>query len=233
MAFAKDLISVAVRRALFKTPLKPALLHRYEYFFWPRELAFLCGQLEKTIDVPGSILEIGCARGATTVFLNKHIDCLELWDLKCPLEKAYVCIDTFAGFVKEHVEHEQRERGWSEELYDDFRLNDVSWFEAMLRQNEVKRARAIQADAAEFDYRSLGPLSFVLLDVDLYLPIIRSLPKIYEMLSPGGILIVDDCQPTQKYDGARQAYIEFIRNLGLPERYEHRKFGMIEKPATA
>src|SRR5437762_1498413 len=59
-----------IRRILFQTPLRPSLLYRYEYFFWPRELAFLCDQLAATLEVEGHFVEIGCARGATTVFLN-------------------------------------------------------------------------------------------------------------------------------------------------------------------
>jgi O-methyltransferase len=225
----KKSISRLVRNLLHATPLKSALQHRYEYFFWPRELNFLCEQIAASLDVPGSFLEVGCARGATSVFLNKHLDCLERWDGITPIDKTYYCLDTFSGFVDSHVEHERKEGFHRDENYTEFDLNDEKWFKFMLVQNEVTRTRVIKADAAAFDYSAIGPFCFVLLDVDLYLAIAGALPGIYEQLSPGGVLIVDDCQSNGRYDGARQAYVEFVKSIGEPEHYEHRKFGMIFK----
>ena len=69
--------------------------------------------------------------------------------------------------------------------------------------------RALIADAAKFDYASLGPIAFCLLDVDLYIPTREALPKIYKQLSPGGVMIIDDCKPGGDWDGALQAYQEY------------------------
>jgi hypothetical protein len=65
-----------------------------------------------------------------------------------------------------------------------------------------------------------------LLDVDLYIPIRDSLPKIYAAMSPGGVLIVDDCQPNELWDGAIQAYEEFIKEKGIPQEIAFDKLGM-------
>jgi O-methyltransferase len=218
-----------LRRLALKSPFRRNFLHNYEYFFWPSELNFLCTELEQSLPAPGIVIEIGCASGATTVFLNKHMDWMQKWALNPHVEaKKYLCLDTFAGFLPSHVEHEQKVRGKSN-AFQDYRVNDVSWFREMLLVNDVTRVTPIQTDAAIFDYRQHAPICFALLDVDLYVPTQAALPRIYEVLSPGGVIIVDDCQENQKYDGARQAYLEFMASIGREAEISHRKFGLIRK----
>jgi hypothetical protein len=59
---------------------------------------------------------------------------------------------------------------------------------------------SIDCDPAEFDFASVGPIAFALLDVDLYVPMAAILPKLYENLSPGGMILVDDCMPHAHWD---------------------------------
>jgi len=218
----------ALKDVQFRTPLRKHLFYRYEYFFHPAELAFLCNSLEETAEVPGDIVEIGCAQGASTVFLNKHRQWLESQD-RFSTEKIYTCIDTFAGFTSEDIEYEENERGKKGETYDQFRINDIRWFDTMLEFNRIDRIKTIEADAGKFDYPTLKHLSFGLLDVDLYTPIREALKGCYPLLSEGGILIVDDCKPEQKWDGAYQAYQEFREEIGADEEIHFDKFGLIRK----
>jgi hypothetical protein len=67
--------------------------------FDPEQLMFLAKCVSNTALIPGAYLEIGCARGATTVFLKKWMTC-------AGIAKRYVAIDTFAGFPKEQVDYE-------------------------------------------------------------------------------------------------------------------------------
>ena len=60
-----------------------------------------------------------------------------------------------------------------------------------MQDNGITRVTSTQADVNKFDLRTLGPLSFVLFDVDLYRPMKKGLPELYEMLSPGGIMVLD------------------------------------------
>ncbi len=78
----------AVKSAAYYTPLQKLFVHRYTYMFSPERLFFLCQRLTDTKGMPGPVLEIGCAYGQTTVFLNRHLDCLED-------SRQYICIDTF------------------------------------------------------------------------------------------------------------------------------------------
>ena len=198
--------------------------HRFQ--FSAQQLCFLCKCLSDTKNIDGGIVEIGCEYGHTTIFLNNYINDLT------GANRTYFAIDTFAGFTQADVSFETGSRFKGALDYEDFRENRKEWFERTMEINRATRVKVIEADINEFDVRSLGPLSFVLLDVDLYRPTKKALPELYEMLRPGGILIVDDCNPTQiKWDGAFQAYFEFIRSINATPRIVHHKLGMVRKPA--
>ncbi|MEM7624098.1 MAG: TylF/MycF/NovP-related O-methyltransferase [Planctomycetota bacterium] len=88
-----------------------------------------------------------------------------------------------------------------------------------------------QTDANIFDFASLAPVSFALLDFDLYRVTKNCLPQLYEQLSPGGVIVVDDCDTGgTRWDGSAQAYREFVREQGLTELIVHGKLGVVKKP---
>jgi hypothetical protein len=167
--------------------------------------------------------ELGCANGLTSVFLNKYMT-------EQGIDKPYVAIDTFSGFVAEDVRYEVVNRGKQERLFKRFQVNSKKWYDKTMRTNGVTRVTSIQADVNMIDMRILGPLSFVLLDVDLYRPMKKCLPELYEQLSPGGIMVVDDCDAEHvRWDGSDQAYKEFMTGMGRPARILHGKLGFIQK----
>lgn len=227
----KRALKLWLKRLQFHTPLRRRMVHRYDYFFWPAELAFLCEAMEQSVKDGGAVLEVGCAQGATTVFLNNHLTWAQRYH-GLRQEVDYACLDTFSGFLPEHASYEQKHRGKASVAYDAYQFNSPEWFEYMLAINDVTRVQVHQGDAARFDYGRLGPIAFCLLDVDLYLPTLAALPRIYEQLRPGGLIVVDDCAPDQIYDGARQAYVEFCAKLGRETDIQHRKFGLLGKPVV-
>jgi predicted O-methyltransferase YrrM len=66
------------------------------------------------------------------------------------------------------------------------------------------------------------------------------LAKVYDRLTPGGVIVVDDCWVStdrpqleaiaEAYDGALQAYREFVKTHDLPEDVVEMKLGVIRKP---
>lgn len=226
----KTNVKKALKELQFHTPLRKFMLHRYSYFFNPAELCFLAEQLESTFEVEGNLLELGCAHGATAVFLNKHLEWLRK-NRENSHSKTYFCVDTFSGFTESDIQHERDKRGKKDEDYSQFQLNDPRWLEASFAINSIADTRVIKADANEFDYSILESLSFVLLDVDFYLPIKTALEACYQILSPGGTIIVDDCKPNQKWDGAYQAYHEFCGNNGIQPTIKFSKFGIVSRPS--
>src|SRR4051794_2440720 len=83
-----------LQRVLLRTPLARRLWPRYPYMFTPPQLAFLGRELE--LAPAGSALEIGCANGDTTVWLNRWLDAIGT-------DRAYVAIDTFSGFPSRDI----------------------------------------------------------------------------------------------------------------------------------
>jgi O-methyltransferase len=218
-------IRQGVRRVLFHTPLARFLAHRYEYSFKPHQLCFLLSCIDKTAKLPGPIFEVGCFRGITTIWINTHMDV-------AGIEKPYIAIDTFEGFVDADVHHETTVRGKGNytRVYKTkaFTVNSKKWVEKSLELNGVKRVALIKADANQFDYTPYHDISFALIDVDLYLPVKNTLGMIYDRMADGGIIIVDDCRENDMYDGALQAYLEFIEAKGLEKNIVHTKLGVIK-----
>lgn len=46
-------------------------------------------------------------------------------------------------------------------------------------------------------------------------------------MSSGGIIVVDDCKPAELWDGALQAYEEFVEQKGLSNEIAAGKLGII------
>lgn len=212
-----------VKSIAFQTPAARYLGPRYPYNFRPGQLAFLVSMLDEVKEVGGSIVEVGCFSGATTIFLSEH-----LRDQGRPCR--YIAIDTFTGFLEADVAHELTERGKSSdrELYASaFVLNRRSWVRRSLDLSGHSGVDLVEADAGNLDFRQFAPIAFALIDVDLYRPVARSLRAIAPFMSRGGRIVVDDCRPGQAYDGALDAYTEWCEDSRRPLEIVHGKLGVI------
>ncbi len=216
-------IKKLLKEFLFHTPFRKNFFPIYDYNFTPPQLCFLCQCIEETKHVEGNIAEVGCAGGSTTVFLNKYMDAQNV-------QKEYYALDTFSGFIKSDIYFEVSSRGKSPGMFNSFRMNRIKWFDGTMQQNNISRVRSIEADVNEFDLTTLGPISFALLDVDLYRPMKKGIKELYHVLIPGGIIIVDDCNPHDiRWDGSDQAYKEFMKEINQPVQVVHGKLGIIRK----
>jgi O-methyltransferase len=214
----------ALREAMLRTPLGEYIGYRYRHMFSPAQLSFLTECVTRTAGLQGPIFEIGCEAGVTTVWLNKHMD-------DAGIEKPYVAIDTFKGFLDRDIEYEALRRGKATRrraFRGAFTLNKKRWVERTLRRNGVTRVTLIEADAGTFDYSRHTGVAFALIDVDLYLPVKYCLAELYPRMADGGIIVVDDCAGPSLWDGALQAYEEFTSHNQLPRRIVHKKLGVIE-----
>lgn len=217
---SRSMISNAARALLWYTPFRRFMYYRYEYNFTPEQLAFFVQCINETRDVRGDIFDLGCATGHTTCFLNRHLQ-------TAGIAKDYYCIDTFGGFTTADVAFEIEKRRKKRADFIGFRNNNLKRFEYTLKQNSCRRTFCVQSDVQQYDFRR--PISFCLLDVDLYQPTISALRKVWAMLSPGGMIVVDDCKSANQFDGALQAYTEFTESEGLPSRYTLDKLGILKK----
>lgn len=194
----------------------------YSYMFDPRQLRFLMDCVQDTAKIPGCCVEAGCARGETTAFLRKWMDVQGI-------KKDYFALDTFSGFTRNDAEYEIKSRRKPINIQFEFSMNKREWFDYSMKLSNVTGVRSIQVDVSDFNFADISPISFCLLDVDLFLPTKKCLPRIYDNMSSGGIIVVDDCEPEKLYDGALQAYEEFVADIGVPKKIEFGKLGVIHK----
>lgn len=194
----------------------------YPYMYEPHQLEFLLGCLRETANVQGACVEVGCGYGATTVFLRKYLD-------RLAAHKTYIAIDTFSGFVEDHVRHEVEARKKDPLLAEQFRFNKIEWVSQSIALAGIVNVDLVRCDTSKYDFESCKKISFCLIDMDLYKPISVVLPKIYSELSKGGVIVVDDCQPHPMWDGALAAYEEFVRAHGLTSQIVCEKLGVVRK----
>lgn len=192
---------------------------QYPYNIEPLQLATLILEIDRLRETIGVIVEIGAARGMTTRFLCEH-----LIRTGCVNQRLYA-IDTFQSFLEDDIEDElRRDKEQKGDLKAMFSYND---FEAWKRNfNEFSFVEAIQSDCAVFDYSTISPIKLAFLDVDLYLPTKRALPKIYKQMSEGGIIMIDD---VQEGFGAHAAYMEFCEDLKIGATIIGNKCGVVRK----
>lgn len=216
------------KRALFWSPLRSLLLHKYRYAFTPGQLARLTSLAGEAAHAEGDFCEIGCYRGYTTVLLNRHLD-------EVAPQKRYWAIDTFGGFVADDVAHEQQARGKTSReegrALAKFTINSQRWFDRTMALNGITRVTSHAAAVQDFDFPAGVRFCFALVDVDLYRPTLAALEKLWPLMSPGGIVVVDDCHEHHAYDGSRQALEEFCAARGLGFEMVETKLGVLRKIA--
>jgi O-methyltransferase len=219
-----------LKNLAFYSPFRRFVIHRHGLRFTPEQLCFMIRCLNETRSIPGDVVEIGCAGGQTTVFLNKHLDAAG------ETSRKYLCLDTFEGFtdadIAFEIEHRGKER-FRNRFQTGFRLNDVRWFREMLRWNRVDRASCIQCDVCQFEFPPDQEISFALVDVDLYRPTVAALGKVFDKLSGGGVMLVDDCMDVVAHDGSGQAYEEFLKVRNLRGEIVCGRMGLIRKPTAS
>jgi O-methyltransferase len=219
----KSILAYLYRDFVMRTGINAhATFDVYNYMFDPGQLRFLMDCITETAQITGCYVEAGCARGATTVFLRKWMD-------DSRIKKKYFALDTFSGFPSDQTEYEVHVRGKPTGIGHPFAINRKEWFDFSLSLAKVTDVNSIQTDVSNFNFDTIAPISFCLLDVDLYLPIRKCLPRIFNNMSAGGIIVVDDCVPRSLYDGALQAYEEFVVSQNITTRIECGKLGVIVK----
>lgn len=208
----------------FIPPFRSALYSRAIAPRWPfqqsqKQMAALGDLLTRRGNVEGSYVEVGVAEGWTTIYQHRAMT-------EAGQRRRMYAVDTFAGFTPDDKAAEEA-RGKAHGTYDGlFVVNSKRWYDESMRRAGVP-VLSYKADASTFDYSRFGPIAFCFLDVDLYHPISEALPRILPHMAPGGVIVVDDCQPDDKWDGALQAYTEWCHENDRPVQIVAGKFGVI------
>lgn len=200
---------------LFKSPFWRFFLPVMKFDMSISQLNFITNTLAE-ITHEGAVLEIGVGGGTSSVMRNRFMKSKSIW-------RPFFAIDTFSGFTREDIQFEKDHRGKVDD-YPYYRSNSKEWYSKTLIAHGITSANVYATDAKIFDYAVIGPLAFCLFDVDLYKPTEIVLPRLYEILVPGGVIIVDDCSLEPSiYDGAGEAYRKFCSKMGFKEELHSRK----------
>ena len=195
---------------------------KYPYKINPAQLSFLCEAITKTRNDSGAILEIGVAKGDTSVFLLEHLR-------TTGDPRRIYFLDTFSGFTSESVEYEVGVRGMSPANYEVFRYGDEHLFAQNLKRLGYHNFQTVKGDAARIDYSRFAPIDVVLIDIDLYKPTRETLARLWDNMAKPGYICVDDCMPGTPWDGSLQAYQEFVTEKKLESHIVGQKGGTIVK----
>jgi len=188
----------------------------------PERLRVYLNVLHERVGLDGDVVEVGCWLGGTAAIASRFLR-------RSGFKGKYVCIDTFDGFVAEQFEYDRVNFGVPESDRDIFDGNRESVLTRLLPLWGASEVELVRADIATIEPSRIPTrISACLMDVDLAIPIAEGLKRVWPNLTPGGIIVVDDCPPETSWAGAKVGYQRFVQSVGLAERYEA-GFGIIEK----
>jgi hypothetical protein len=166
---------------------------------------------EKTIQIDGDIVECGVFKGASfsRFAMYRKIHNLE--------RKKLIGFDTFGDFPETQYEKDKK-------LREDFILeagaqsiskNQIS--EVLLKKGCDKNTDFIQGDITETVPKFVRnnpstKISLLNLDVDIYEPTVTILEHLYPLISPGGVLILDDYET---FHGETNAINEYFQDENI------------------
>jgi len=194
---------------------------KYSYNIEPIQLASIIFAIDKLKKNKKNIkiFEIGVARGMTSRFICEHV---KREEINCD----FYCLDTFSSFEEEDIKYEIENRGKSRQELIGFSYND---FEVWKKNfSEFNFVIPIQIDASKFNFSEIGKVDFVFLDVDLYRPTISVLENVLPYVSDDAIIMVDNVEDNNEWDGAYEAFMEFVNKHNLPYKMIGKKCGVIE-----
>jgi len=164
--------------------------------------------------IPGAIVECGVWRGGNMLMAKAA-------RVRHPLRRDYYLYDTFTGMTAPTAEDIITSSGAS--VYPIYTAHQRDGYNAWCYSplEDVKR-RFLEAglldDSVHFiegpveetlpEQGPAGPIAILRLDTDWYSSTKAELEHLYPLLSPGGVLIIDDYGT---YDGARKATEEYFR----------------------
>lgn len=179
------------------------------------ELGVMWRELEKVLDasVPGTIVEFGCYAGTTSLFIRRLLDAKGQSSTR-----PFHVYDSFEGLPPK-TQQDESAAGTAfqagklavskKDFLHEFRAANLlppiihkGWF------NELSGE-----DVPE-------TISFAFLDGDFYDSIMDSLKLVWPRMSPGGIVLVDDCG-REALPGAERAVHDFFGGRAPIIRQEH------------
>ncbi len=172
---------------------------------------------QKTLNLPGCIVECGVFKGASLLTFTKLIEIL------CPGDslKRVVGFDTFEGFPslneKDGAPDERRGKvqgGWNSKDFLPFleQIIDITQRDSMIPR--FKRVELVKGDACKTvpAYVKKNPglrVALLHLDMDIYEPTMAALEHLYPLVVPGGVVLLDE-YGMDGFPGESKAFDEYF-----------------------
>ncbi len=174
-----------------------------------RELEIILRELEKTLPIPGDVVEFGCYVGTTSVPLAKRLQ---------RTGKRLFVYDSFEGLPEKTLEDESP-------VGLQFKAGELLATKAQLVRNFKQAGLAIPVITKSWfsevpDSRLPAQICFAYLDGDYYDSILNSLKLIWDKLSPGAIVLVDD-YTNEALPGVTRAIDKWLLYHPAKIRIEH------------
>ncbi len=164
--------------------------------------------LSRTEQLPGDVVEIGCASGGTSVRIARFLR-------ETASSSRLVAIDTFEGFVESQFDHDTA-RGLGGHKRRAFSMNSSAFARRYAATSGFPTVDFVQGDICELELKALvDRIRVALVDVDLEIPTKASLDQVYPLLVPGGYIVVDDLENKGYGAGVKRAVETFCEDNGI------------------
>ena len=181
----------------------------------------LVGRMHGILDagVPGAMVECGVWRGGSSFLMA------EVLKRRGEAGRKVWMFDSFEGLPPPQDIDGPSARAYAEDtenpLYYDNCRAELEEVRAAARELDLEER--VEIVAGWFDQTlpeardRIGPIALLRIDCDWYEPVLLCLETLYDQVSPGGVLIVDDYY---QWDGCTIATHEFLARRELPLRVQ-------------
>jgi len=191
-----------------------------------------------TLDLPGSIVELGVSRGVSFFSFHKFLEIF----LPTDTSKKVFGFDSFEGLSdfsakdgqsSNDLQNDKVTEGWSAKSVEGeiFELNQLFNDDAILARERSRLIKGrIQETLPTFLKETPGlRINLLHLDMDLYEPTLYALENLWDLVVPGGVVVFDE-YALPPWGGEATAVDEFRARRGLD--FQLKKFGWCLTPTA-
>jgi len=184
----------------------------YESYVDEISINELTNGIEKVQNLPGDIIECGCARCGTTCILANYLK-------NNNIKKKIYALDSFEGFDEIELKQEN-ELGFTHATKKDFTYSSIDYVTKKIKNLELSEfVTPIKGFFEDSLPKINSDFCFGFIDCDLQKSMEFSAETIWKKLTPGGILFFDD-YASNSFKGAKIAIDNFV-NIHKEEIAEH------------
>jgi O-methyltransferase len=149
----------------------------------PRQLEIILESIEKTKDIEGAVVELGCHAGLTSVYIRRLLDRLNS-------TKEFHAYDSFKGLPEKKQPDQASGQAADKFQAGYFNLNGTWQITERFKTNNLKLPILHEGWFKDQNYPEKISCGF--LDGDFYDSILDSLEKVWHRLSTNGIICIHD-----------------------------------------